>query len=736
MAEFHKNQIAWQAPEAQKVSLVKPDHGPLAEAFGNLGRMADNVAKSEMGYLDNQIVSELDAITAEMNQKLSEADSLDADYSGIVAEAMAKWDAAFSSYDAATQRRFTNNNPNAREAFQLDIGARALKKEQDQIYNRSKLDIAQWSTDVVTAPAEMQDAVLRDRIAAIQNLGLPISQTDDLVFRLRSEIDDYSIANAISNGDFARAKDLLENGLPTKGASERAGWWKQLQNEIKTESREQAEKQKLLEEAKEKGQDYATQYLFKEMGRLVELDQVDAARDLMEDYFYGKTIKMTNEKGEVDGLIYTSQSPLSLRSKIYNQMETILKNAPSYKKYISDYRLDYSRLSTGLSDEHGNLNLADDEYVTPEQYALAKSLYDRHDGWESLSPEQRDFVNRVMRSYGNEDALYMMDLNPNSTILRTNWRGMDYIEKNPVVNFNAMMNTMSNFAPTEETNKQLAANDSNYFANIIEYYGSDYKKKKFTNKYKIQRGSRADALANLFVITATKNNPLGMSEMGMTNVPRTTFEESFVTQMIKLNKTGEYNVNASYNALLSDFNDVYKRLTGHELPKENEAALSRYATIAYQAAIKKPDSSLAKSIHEQPLVSPVGEQRYIADVLDAQRPQKRLKDQTHEVTTYKVPSDIETVEEHEERVEKIKEEIKREEEKKKQPTRRERTNYENAQQALGLDLEGLSVYANEEERQKHIAATKKIIEDFEAKYGGYTVVPTTKKRSKIWTKRS
>ena len=123
---------------------------------------------------------------------------------------------------------------------------------------------------------------------------------------------------------------------------------------------------------------------------------------------------------------------------------------------------------------------------------------------------------------------------------------------------------------------------------------------------------------------------------------------------------------------------------------------------------------MAKSIHEQPLVSPVGEQRYIADVLDAQRPQKRLKDQTHEVTTYKVPSDIETVEEHEERVEKIKEEIKREEEKKKQPTIRERTNYENAQQALGLDLEGLSVYANEEERQKHIAATKKIIEDFEA----------------------
>ena len=727
MPEFHKNQITWQAPEAQKVSLVKPDATPLAEAFNNLGRMAGNVAKSEMGYLDNQIVSDLDSITAEMNQKLDDANSLDADYSGIVEEAMAKWDATFSSYDGATQRRFLNNNPHAREAYELDINTKAVKKEQDQIYNRSKLNIAQWSSDVVNAPEELQNAMLEDRITAIQNLGLPIKETDDLVFRLRSEIDSASIINAISNDDFARANYLLENELPTKGAAEKAQLYQQLQNRMKEKSREDAEKEKLLKEAKEKGEDIATQYLLKEFGHVVETDNVDAARKLMNDYYYGRTISMTDEDGKITGMVYTSSTPLSLRSKVYNQMETMLKSLPTYKKYISDYNLDFHRLKTGLDDGKNGLNLNNSEYVTPEQYLLAKSLYEREDGWNSLEKTERDFVNRVLEAgYGSEEGLYMIDLNKDAKILETDLRGIDYIRTNPVVNFNALMTSMKQVVPTDETNKELDEQGANFIANVLYWFADEYKNKKFTNQYKINRGTRADALANMFVITASKSNANGMSDMALTGVPRTTLEDNFVTKMVEFMKKGEYNSKADYQTLMSDFSDVYKNTTGHDMPKEFSANLARYATIAYQGSIKRPDKVLSRKVVEAPLVSPIGEQKFV-QALDAQRPKTRLGDNAHIVTTYKVPSNVETEGEHKERIEeetnKAKEEIKKQQ---KAATRKEKHEYETAKQSLELDLSGIAYFANEEDRQKDIEKNQKIIDDYEAKHGGYTVVKTYK----------
>lgn len=616
MPEFHKNQIAWDSPASQGVKLAKPEYEQLAGAFNTLGRMADNVANSEMGYLDNQMTAQLNAVTAEVKEMIKNADSLDADYSFLEEQAMAKWNSVFGSFDEATQRRFLNNNPTAKEQFELGVRAQTLKKEQDQIYNRSKLDIAQWSTDVVTAPPEQQDAVLRDRIAAIQNLGLPITKTDELVFALRSEIDDYSIANAISNNDFERAKDLIENGLPTKGASARAQYYKQLQGAIKQASYEKAQEEKLLAEAKEQGSDLETASVLEAHQKLLEIGDLEGAKNLRESYYVGADIPLFDEDGNINNIMHASQTSGTLRDKIYAKMVTSAGRTPWKEEYGTQYMADFNRLSSGFMEKDGSLKLEDGATVSPEQYLLAKKLRKQEVGWESLQGSERVFVDNVLRSYGSEDGLYMIDLNPNAKMGYSRL-GIDYTEKNPVINYNALRQEYS--SPANIIAAAVKNPDNTSVADVMRYFTDEYKEKKFTGEYKIEHGTRPDALVNLFVDIATKNNPNGMSDAGLEGITRATLEDKLVEQIVSLKQNGLYEKETTYPSLVEDFNALYERTTGHKYvaPKDGDR-MQTYITLAYQQATTNPSHKKSKA-YDQSLVSEGLSKRKYEEEMSRQR---------------------------------------------------------------------------------------------------------------------
>ena len=603
MPELHKNQIQWQAPEPTKASFDKPDYSPMADALGYISQLSDDLAKREQAYLDNQLAKSLEEANVRAGDNFEKADSLNANYEEVANKAIKDWHDQFNSFDAATKERFLDKNPYAAEEFELSVRAKANKKRTEQIYNRSKLDIAQWSTEIVNAGMGIADdkerekihaAMIKDKEIAIQNLGLPIGMTDDLLFRLHSEDDEYSIAYAIANAHFDEAERLLKEGLPTKGASARASYWIQLQNAITQDAREKAEAQAAVESAKADGKDTDSLLIQQLHQDMLAHNDLEAADKLRSDYYAGKDIMIPNEDGSIRMIVHSSDINPVGRDKLYNSMLQAANRAPNKEEYRAQYRADFNRLASGLMKTDGSLDLDEDAYVSPEQYALAFSLRRGNTGWQMLERDEQVFVDNVLRAFGTDTGLDMIDLNPRTQMRGTAALGANYQKANPVVNYQALLN----FYSTPGNTIVAALSDDNQLtgreADTVRHFADPYKEAKFKGKYKIEKGTRPDALINLFALISTENNPYGMRDVGLGNMPRKWFESNMVMYINQIEKDGRYNQEATYTDLVSDFKNIYEMMTGlkYVAPKDGPDPLQKYATLAYYGSVgdESPDN--------------------------------------------------------------------------------------------------------------------------------------------------
>lgn len=588
MAELHSNQIAFSAPSTAKASLAREQDylsQPLAQLGGEMVKTAETVA----AYEDNRLRTELEKVALEAQNELSNARELDANYDEIANEAVANWNKVFNSASPATRTRFLNSNPYAFEKYEMGVRANALEKRNNQIYNRSKLDIAQWSSQIVNAPADQQGAMLENKRIAIQNLGLPIEQTDDLLFDLQSNVDTYQFSWAVSNRQFDMARDLLRNGLPTKGAAQRAGMWQILQNAVEAESARKAAEEKAMQEAVEKGTDPTTVKLLMQHAQDLRLTDLQSAEKFEEDFYYGRPVVIWKADGSKE-IINTSDIDALTRNKIYKQMVAARNASP--KRDTTQLWADFMRLSNGLMDSDGNLLSADeDELVqqdlTPEQVDLAQTLYNNKPFFNSLSNKERLFITNVLRA-GTPD-LTQIDLNPETRLYTTGPMGLAVQKANPVINYAGLSrlydSPANRIASALDPNQTMTGREADTVAAFAEGY-----EKSYSGEYEISHGTRSDALAALFAITATANNPIAMPEVGMSFVPRENYESSIRRYMKQMKQGGRYDFPADYGDLLTDFKNVYKMTTGQEWAygagSDQTNALNKYATLAYQYATK------------------------------------------------------------------------------------------------------------------------------------------------------
>lgn len=590
MPELHQNQIAWEAPEPRKVAYDKPDYTPLAEALNYLSNQSQNLSDTIQGHLDNQIIKDLNDLKTQTDDAIDKEESLNANYEYMADEAIDKWQKKFDEYDEATQTRFLRANPNAKEMFEIAVKDKAIKKRQEQIYNRSKLDIAQWSRDVISAPKELQDEVLKEKQAQIQNLKLPIKMTDNLLFELQNEVDIYSITKAISDRDYKTANYLLDkkNGkLPTIGAAQEAQYRIQLKAQMEADSREKALEQKALAEAKEAGKDADSSAILQLHQQLLMQNQIDAADQLRRNYYYGRDIPIYGDNGEIVNVVHSADTNPVLRDKLFNTMETSAKRNPGQNEYVTEYKVDFNRLSSGLMEPDGSLK-EDIENITPEQYSLAKKLKRQNDGWNTLTTDQRVFVNNVLRSFGTEAGLWMIDLNPNTQLKATTIFGTDVQKANPVVNYQALLNLYNTpaaaIASLTNPDQQLTGRE----VYTMSYFVDKYEDEKFKDDYEITKGTRADALVALFTEIATHNNPYGMKDVGLGMIPREIFESEMVDYLTQMKRGGHYDDQANYQDLVADFKNVYKMTTGiNYAPPKDQNPLQKYALLA--VASRRPD---------------------------------------------------------------------------------------------------------------------------------------------------
>lgn len=591
MAELHPNQIPFQAGRTAKANFVAPEDY-LSRPLAQLGELSEQTANTIAAYKDNQLIKQLEDIDLETQNAIKNEKSLDANYDYIANDAVSKWRSALNGVDEPTRERFLRNNPYAAEEFEIAVRAKVLEKQQKQIYNRSKLDIAQWSSQIVNAPKDQQAAMLESKRIAIQNLGLPIEQTDDLLFSLQSEVDNYQIAYAIANNDFEMAKDLLRNGLPTVGASGKASYWKQLQDAIEKESYRKAAEEKALLEAKENGKDVNSQYVLELHDSYLQNDNLEAARQVREAYYHGLDIPRFDKNGHLIEIIHSSDVAPTARQKLFGTMLTASNQAPSRNQYRTDYLTDFNRLKSGLMSPDGSLDLDSDEYITPEQYELALKLKKDDTGWDMLSDAERVFVDNVLRGYGTLGSVSYLDLNENAQLMAHSY-GADYKKVNPVTNFKSLLSMYNN--PTNQIVSALY-DDSTLTGrevDTINYITGKYKKEKFRGDWELKRGTRSDALVTLFGIIATQNNPYGMKDVGLNNVTRENFEENLIRYLTQMKNGGFYEAPADYEDLISDYKNLYKMTTGFQYVEPESTSgsvtprLQKYAVLTMQAEQKK-----------------------------------------------------------------------------------------------------------------------------------------------------
>lgn len=595
MPELHRNQIEWNAPEPQKVSLAKPDYSPVADALGYLSRVSDDVAKTQAAYDDNQLVKSLQDVDKEAEDAFAKEDSLNGNYTRVADEAINKWHKTFDDADEATKNRFLRNNPYAAEEFEISTRAKAEKLRTTQVYNRTKLDISQWSWDVVNAGrgakteeerAAIQEQVLKEKRQAVQNLRLPIEMTDDLLFDLQSNIDDYGIATAINNREFEKADKLIREGLPTKGAADKARLMQQLTNEIERAELEKIKEQQALEEAKKEGKDKDSQEILQIHAALLEQDQVYAAEKIRLDYYSGKDIPVFNENGEIDHIIHAADTSPLARDKLYGTMNTSAERAPAKLSYLSQYNVEFNRLSSGLMQKDGSLKLDKDEYVTPAQFVLAKQLKRSVEGYKNLSKEERVFLDNVLRAFGTTEGLDMLDLNPYTRIRAASFFGNNYQKANPVVNYQALLNFYDDpqhaISAALSEDKQLTGRE----VNTVGYYADKYIDSRFKGDYEMDKGTRPRALATLFTLIATNNNPYGMKDVGLQYVTREKFESDMVEYLEnEIRRRGYYEQPADYQTLVDDFKNVYQISTGTKyVEPEGTHPLQKYIVLAMQGS--------------------------------------------------------------------------------------------------------------------------------------------------------
>lgn len=213
MPEFHKNQVRWDAPEPQKVTLAKPDYSYLQGALDNLARAGDAIADTERQMLDDRLKSDLDEQLNLANQDIEDARSATADFDSLGEKALSRIHGALGQYDEATQRRFLNANPHYLDNTQLAIQEKILKRKRDIFETDVENNLPLWTSQAaMIGTSQARQDVIHKIQESLGNISYETT-VDNMIFKANQMFDRYNIARLISSGtpeSLAEASRLLK----------------------------------------------------------------------------------------------------------------------------------------------------------------------------------------------------------------------------------------------------------------------------------------------------------------------------------------------------------------------------------------------------------------------------------------------------------------------------------------------------------------------------------------------
>lgn len=214
MARIYDSQIEWQAPTAHRFQ-AQPLKDYISNGLANVAQASAQASEGIQKIRDQDAASKMKLAASAAQDYIDNFEDYSAEnYMDVMeANAMKFWDDAFASLDEPTKRRFEQNNPEARDIFNLKVHESATDKTFKHIYSEYDRRVPMMANEITALddPNEIK-SILEATVDSILNTsGMRAEDAEKIIDKLREEVSKGAINQMIGEGRLEEAAALTND---------------------------------------------------------------------------------------------------------------------------------------------------------------------------------------------------------------------------------------------------------------------------------------------------------------------------------------------------------------------------------------------------------------------------------------------------------------------------------------------------------------------------------------------
>lgn len=199
MAELHKNQVAWAAPEPAQVQLAKKQDY-LSDEISSLGNAMERFAEIKADIDDTAASADMDQVAREAAVELSRYEPDDNNYEPAKKVFYDKINGALDSLSADVRKRFMRDNPQFLARQELNLNEIIFEKQQKFTQNKITLTIPKISSKVLAGEISYEQgrALVENMVKDTNNVF-----ADNALYDFDHDVTKTSLTNMLIKGRYS-----------------------------------------------------------------------------------------------------------------------------------------------------------------------------------------------------------------------------------------------------------------------------------------------------------------------------------------------------------------------------------------------------------------------------------------------------------------------------------------------------------------------------------------------------
>lgn len=405
MAELHKNQVAWSAPDPTHVQLEKRQDY-IADEAKQLGMAMDRFAEIKADIEDKTAAVNLDQTAREAFAELSKEEPSDNDFDRALEKYNSTINGALNSLAPDVRKRFLRDNPDFLARQELNANEIIFEKQQKFAQVKIKTASPKVESRVVSGEISYEQGkqIMQDLVKDTNN-----AFAEEVLFNFDRSITKAKLENMLMDGRYSdvisyvstveKKNEKGESGivLDTLTPAERIDFIKTANQLAKAEVEE---REKLLKSVSGTGAD-AEDILLETGYATLDLSGSETAEFLNALDNPSATIKT---KDNVE--LYMGNIPASIRVSVRSKVKNAAADRDNWRKNASVATKQVNEIVDAYKQ-----SIVDDTKDSQEQYTQLVNLRDSHQ-YEYLPKETQDILDKIV---DGQDLRLYNHLNTNKT---------------------------------------------------------------------------------------------------------------------------------------------------------------------------------------------------------------------------------------------------------------------------------------------------------------------------------